>query len=261
MLKIDVRSNLKQVIQQIEGIRRDQLPFATALALTQTAIHVKRAEITEMQSVFDRPTPYTLGALFNKPATKQSLEAKVWIKSKFDAGKGNAPENFLLPEIEGGPRRMKRFELALQRIGVMPTGYQAVPGEEAPLDAYGNIPGPEIVRILSYLQAFGEQGYRANITEKRREALKKGTRTAYGYALFVVYPGRGGRGSHLHPGIWKRVYTGFGQAIVPLIMYVKPATYQKRFKFWEVAERTIAREFPREFEAAAMRALATARPA
>jgi hypothetical protein len=125
-----------------------------------------------------------------------------------------------------------------------------------PLDAYGNMERGEIVRILSYLQAFGEQGYKANITDKRKARLAKGTKTGYGYAYFVILPGKR---SHLHPGVWKRVHTGFGTAVLPMIMYVRKARYGKRFGFFTVAERVVAREFPRQFAEAVRQAMATAR--
>jgi hypothetical protein len=255
MLKIDVRHNLAAVKAQFDTLRKDQVPYATALALTRTAQAVKVGEVAEMARVFDRPTPYTLNSLYMKPATKRQLEARVWLKE--DTFKGTPATKYLLPQIEGGGRRMKRFELALQRVGAMPADYQAVPGERMPMDAYGNMERGEIVRILSYLKAFGEQGYRANITDKRRTRLAKGTKTAYGYAYFVVLPGS--KAKHLHPGIWKRVHTGFGSAILPMIMFVRKARYGKRFNFYQVAERVIAREFPRQFAEAARQAMATAR--
>jgi hypothetical protein len=78
-VKFDVRDNFPQVKRLLDAQQR-QMPFAVALALTRTAQDVKRAEQAEMRGVFDRPTPFTLNSLFTKPATKQSLEARVWVK-------------------------------------------------------------------------------------------------------------------------------------------------------------------------------------
>ena len=71
------------------GWERDQLPFATAKALTATGQRVKDAIRATMQVGFDRPTAYTLNATYMKPATKTNLICEVGIKNW--ASKGAPP--------------------------------------------------------------------------------------------------------------------------------------------------------------------------
>jgi hypothetical protein len=92
-------------------------------------------------------------------------------------GSGIVPERYLAAEIEGGQRREKASERALERMGILKPGMDVVPGADAPLDAYGNIPGSVMVRILSRLKAFSGQGYRINATAKSTAALRGGRQT------------------------------------------------------------------------------------
>jgi hypothetical protein len=251
---------LKEVIANIEGLARTQIPYAAAKALTKTAQDVKDAEVKQMSSSLDRPTPYTLGSLYVKSATKANLEAMVYFKDKSSAGKGNPAANWMQPEVEGGRRNVKRFESALQRIGVLPKGMYVVPGAACQLDVYGNIPAGLIVQILSYFQALGEQGYRANITDKRKAALAKGSKRTMkaGYEYFVSY-GKGTRSGrqHLPAGIYKRVSL-IGQGnIKPIMMFVKAPSYKKRFPFYEIAQKTINQMLLPRFDEAMKEALLT----
>lgn len=242
MFKIDVRSNIRDVLKGMESIRRDQVPFATALALTRTAQDVKAAEVDEMRKVFDRPTPYALNSLFIKPATKSNLSAAVWVKD--DVSKGTPAEKFILPEVEGGERRHKHFELALIRAGLMPSDMYAVPGDRIELDRYGNISGPLIEQILSALGAADTvSGHMSNRTMRSRK--RRGPRPEY----FVGRPGNG-KGPL---GIWQRV----GRGARPIIIFVKHPAYRPRFNFWAIAERVTEARFKPNFATAYNQAIAS----
>jgi len=112
----------------------------------------------------------------------------------------------------------------------MPVGMFAVPGRQAPLDGHGNVPGPFIVRMLSDLQAFGEQGYRANRKGKRRGARK----TNY---FFVPR-----KGSQLKPGVYWHMPGGL---LGVVFVFVSGTSYRKRFDFYGVAGRAYDRVAPR----------------
>lgn len=266
MIFVSVRSNVDQVAAQLDDTRRRQLPFALSLAINRVAKSIADEERAEMRRIFDRPTPYTIGALRVAAATKQSPTARVWFKD--ETSKGTPADRFLLPQVEGGARSHKRFERALQRIGILAANEYAVPAAGAKLDAYGNMSRGQIVQILSYLRAFGEQGYRANSTETTRAKLAKGTRSRRGIEYFVSR-GRGtwfgrrawkfGRMQNLPRGVYVRTPFGFGQAIKPVLLFVSKAQYHKRFDFYGVAERTTDRDFERELRRAVDEALASAR--
>jgi hypothetical protein len=252
VIRINVSSNTEAVIAQMNA-RRDQVPFATALALTRTAAVVKDAEVREMRDVFDRPTPYTLNALYMKPATKSNLQAVVWLKA--DTSKGTPADKYLTPQIRGGARSLKRFERALAAVGALPPDYMALPGAAAKLDSYGNMDRGQIVQLLSYFKAFPEMGYRANITDARKAKLARGTKSRLGFVYFVGRPA----GGKLPLGIWQRFNFGHGSAIKPIMIFVPSVLYNAVFDFDYVAKNTIAREFPVQFRQALIEAQASAR--
>jgi len=259
-IKIEFKG-LKELQSMMTDLEKNQMPFALAKALTKTAQDVKEAEIKQMPSYLDRPTPYTQNSLYVKPATKKDLTSMVYFKDRSGVGKGNPAANYIQPQVEGGKRNLKRFESALRRIGVLPAGMYVAPGEACQLDAYGNIPGSFIVQILSYFRAFGEQGYRANITDQRKASLKRGSKKKLGYEYFVS-KGKGewfGRKQHLRPGIYKRVGFAAGSAIKPIMMFVKEPSYQKRFPFYETAQKVIDRNLCNNFNEAMDDAIKTAK--
>ncbi len=229
-----------------------QIAFATAKALTDTAKAVQEKQKREMRDVFNRPTPYTLDATYIKPATKEKLVAEVGLKNF--ASKATPAIKFLAPNVKGGGRRLKRFEKALQAVGAMPAGFRAVPGNAAQLDQYGNIKPSQIVQILSWFKAFPEMGYRANMSDKRRASLQKGSKKRQGFAYFAGRPG-----NRLPDGIWQRYTFAKGSAIKPVLIFVRHANYQAIYDFDYVSKKVAEREMPALIDAAVEYALRTAR--
>lgn len=251
-MAIDVRDAVRQLTAGIL-VEEKQVKFATRVALTRTAKKVEAAELHEMRDIFDRPTPFTLSGLFVRPATTTNLTAEV--KLKDFASKSSTPAaTYMAAQIKGGTRRQKRFERALQSVGALPPGYRVVPGEGAELDAYGNMSRGQIVQILSFFNAFPEAGYKANMSDKRRESLARGSKTRQGMAYFVGRPG-----DRLPLGVYQRVHFAGGSAIRPVMIFVREVTYQATFDFGYVAEKTIERHFASEFQRALDEARATQR--
>lgn len=222
------RVESKDVMRSLQNLAAEDAPFVTAYALTKTGQDIKEAELRSMKDVFDRPTRFTLNALFLKPATKRDLVAEVYFKEGF----GSIPAwRYLGPQVEGGPRVHKAHERRLIAAGHMRSNEFAVPGQGIKLDQYGNIPGSTIERILSQVKAAGGSGYEANATNSRRSKAKRKNGQ-----YFVLRPGsndvRANR--NVAPGIYYR--SGMG-GMVPVIMFVKPPRYQKRLPFYEIAER------------------------
>ncbi len=217
MLQFDIRSNASEVIRQFDALKQRHLPQARVNAADRIGRYVYAALRSEMAEVFDRPTPWALGGLrYQKPSLAAPL-VRIWLEEF--SGKGIPAARFLTAEIEGGARKPKRFELALQAKGLMPVGSYAVPGRQAPLDAYGNVPGSFIVRMLSDLQAFGEMGYRANRRGERRGARK----TNY---FFVPK-----KGSHLKPGVYWHMPGGL---LGTVFVFVSKAAYRQRYDFYGI---------------------------
>ena len=97
----------------------------------------------------------------------------VTIEPAYMGGKGIDPQKILNAQAWGGRRHDKRSEVALRRAGILPTGYQTAipddarggpyPGSD---DGRGNLRGAFLVQLISYFRAFGEQGYKANMSAK-----------------------------------------------------------------------------------------------
>lgn len=251
---IKIEHDFDSLLKNISNVEKRQIPFALSKAINETAKKTKDSLIHEMRDVFDRPTPYTLSSIFIKPSNKRNLSAIVGLKDA--ATKAIPASKFLTAQITGGVRRLKRYEVALRSIGVLPSNYFTVPGEGAKLDAYGNMSRGQIIQILSYFNAFGESGFRANATDKTRARLRKGTKkTIHGISYFAVQPGE----SDLHPGIWMRIHSGFGIAIRAVLIFVDRVLYDPTFDFAFVSETTNKKLFGSEFSKALLEANRTAR--
>lgn len=252
-MQISIKSNIESVIKNLDVIAKKQIPFAISLALNRTGQKVKDALIQDMKKSFDRPTPFTLNALQQTVSTKKNLTTKIWTKRSV---RFSQKQHYLEPNIFGVNREHKAFERALHRIGILPVGMKAVPGSAAKLDSYGNMNRGQIVQILSYFKAFGEQGYAANITEKRKRSLARGTKKRIGYTYFVGRPGNG----KLPLGIYQRFRFYGGAAIKPILIFV-PASmgYKKRWDFFSIGRKVVEKEFENEFRRAINEAIKTAK--
>ena len=225
---------IKELTQKLNDISKKQLPFALAKALTNTAQAVKAAEIEEMKKVFDRPTPYTLKSLFIESATKSKLQSKVWVKDE--------AVKYITPHISGGERKVKRSEMHLQRARRLQLGMFLTPGQGAKLNKYGNISGGKITQILSVLKAHPDPY--AWTSKRSRQRNKK---------LPEYFAISGEKPSHLAPGVYQRS----GRKIKPILAFVKKPQYKQRYKFFDVAQKIVAKEFWKKFEEAFKYAMAT----
>ena len=221
-----VKAAIRQYGDQITKV-------ALPKALTRTAFDVRGALRDSLASTFDRPTPYTLNSTYVQAAAPSNPRA--WVGFRENSGKGTPAARYLLPNVDGGGRRQKRAEVQLRNSGVMPPGRYAVPGEEAELDAYGNMKRGQLVKILSAVRAFGEQGYTAN---RSRTAKSRGKRRHEGY--FAAPPGNR---SGLPPGIYKRDAADPR----PVLLFVKAPSYRPRFRFHAIVERAVRERFPVRF--------------
>ena len=179
--------------------------------------------------------------------TKTQAEDKQESSVDFDkwGNKTNVTvEKVLAANIYAGTRKHKRHEIALNRAGILPDGMGIVPGDAAKLDQYGNMTGGQIVQIVAWFKAFGEQGYKANINDKGRARIGRDKKSGQrGFAYFALQQKRG----KLLPGVYQRFQTAFGSAIKPVMIFVRMPSYRKRFDFYGVADRAARKEFARAF--------------
>lgn len=244
MTGINVLVDTKRLEQKLTSLERSQLPYATRVALTRTAVKTRATVQKFMGLALDRPTPFTIRGVLYKPSTAQSPVAEVFLRD--EAVKGTPPVKYLQHLVEGGQRRQKRFERALASTGRLERNEAAVPARAMRLNRYGNVAASKITQILSQTKSFSESGYLANVTERSKA---KGGRNKY----FIPRPG-----SNLARGVYER--HGYkGRGIRPVLLFLPLSRYEKQFKFYEAVRQDVRRRYEGEFRAALQQALRTAR--
>lgn len=239
---LSVRDNIKEVQRELSAIARDQLPFASAVAITRTAKILDRELAQEVKAELDNPTPYIAKATFSTSAKKQDLNATVGIRDQ--ASRGASPAQYVQEHFSGDNRGMKPYEVALQSIGALPRGMRAVPGNGIKLDRFGNPNRRDVQEVIGAVRrgiaVFKGKGKRTVLT---------------GY--FVRLPGdRRPQARHLEPGIWRRIGK---DAVIPVFLFIDEAGYRKRFDLPKLARTVIDRNFNAELAKAIDQAVRTAR--
>lgn len=253
-MKINVSHNFPEV-QAALAKAASQVPFALAVALNNTAEKARVNVRNQMASVFDKPTPWVLNSLRVKRATKSNQEAELAFK---DRNSAESSRSMVEPHVFGGKRHFKAMEARLLNMGLMPAGYNAVPGAAAKLDAYGNMSPGQISQLLNVLGTYTEAGYnKANAKTVGRLAKGNVKKNIYGFEYWVNKV-NSIKARHLQPGVYQRVKTGFGTSLKPVLIFVKKANYKQRLNFFAITQTTVDREFVGEFNAAFDEALRTA---
>lgn len=241
-----------RVRKQLEALSDLQIREASAKALNDAAFQLRRDMQAHMRSTFDRVTPWIERSPKVIMATANKLEVSILPTYRSDAGTtggkvGVDPQQVLQAQEYGGRRADKRSEVRLRRAGILPTGYQtAIPSTPFPGsdDGRGNIRGPFLTQLLSYLQTFGDAGYRANMGKAalKRMHERGGKSNSFvgpvrGRRYIVTYGGmRGGarqtqkgefdqRMANLPAGIWAVQGTG-GVDVRPVLMFVRQGNYR-----------------------------------
>lgn len=249
LLTLSFGDDIRKATALLDDVQRKQIPFASSVALNNTAAEVQEA-LRQGTSKFDRPKPLTQKGTYLKRSTKLNLVAEVGLKQR---SSGGPVDEYLQAEIDGGHRADKRSEILLRRAGLLPAGFQTRPGSGARLDAYGNMSRGQIVQILSYFRAFGgiEQSGRDGRKKTLSARLNRGNVKKAAIEYFVVpagYPG-------LAMGIWQRK----ARKVSPVLIFIKPPTYRKRYDFYGIALKTAQSRINQNFNDALRHALDTAR--
>ena len=247
MIRIDLKtSGLKQLAnaaKSLGGIEK-QAKFAATVAITRTASLIKTALVEEMKQKFDRPTPTTLNSIMMKPATKTNPEAVVWLKDREMGGKQSlSMAQIIGHQFKGGPRNIKRLEMRLFRLGILPAGMYVAPGRGA----------GDVTAMLTQLGAFVEPGIRSMSDRTHSKLRKKGTLAATG-------SGRGMRVKRSEYivkqplGIWKVIAKG---RVEPVLAFIRKPNYTKRIEWEKVAARVANKNLIPELNKAFKQAMAS----
>jgi hypothetical protein len=191
-------------------------------ALSDTVDDLHTRETMEMEQVFDRPTPYVKRGLKKRyPGKEGVLRAGIYFE---EWPFGHSPADIVAPHVFGGPRRMKGSE---RKLG----GHWTVMAQGYPRNQNGNIPGGR------YTQMLNEVGALLDVPTKKRTAAEK--RAARGWQFFIV---RNEAGDPIGVAE-KRGRTG----VKMMLAFTRQPNYQKRFQYFEVAQRQVAYSLPLHF--------------
>ena len=237
-MQISFEADIAALRAELPRWANERIPSITRNALNDVAEDAVGAEIAKIRGVFDRPTAFTERAVVfprHLRATKDRLEAVVMLR---DESSGTPPAKYLAPEVRGGARPPKPFEKRLRAMGVMRPDEFATIAMGYRRNAYGNIPGPTYVAMLSQLKAFAEVGFKMNETSRSRKRAGKARSRRY----FVPAEESG-----LRRGVYQRV----GNKVQAVLIFVSQPTYRRRYDFGQAtrakAERTFAAYFRRHF--------------
>lgn len=249
-MQISVKAQIADAMRMIDDVHKRHIPFASVYAATLTAREVMAAEVQTMRRVFDRPTPYAVNALYVQPATKSEPVATVEFKEF--AGKGVPAKRFLNPNIHGGVRSHKSHERMLG--GLLNSSYM-VPSKLVEKDTYGGVPGAFFKKIVSQLKVSSDPTQNASGSRRSKGKRK--------FEAYFVHPKRK-MILRRHSPYTEIVTDENGNTrtrkkwhIEPALIAVRAPHYQKIFPFYEVAQATVEREFPRQFVVALERAIST----
>ena len=145
--------------------------LALVEGLTQAAFHLRATEKKEIKDSIKNPIARTENStLFT--VDKKALTVDFFINDNA-AKRGVSPAQYLAPLIFGTTRKSKAME------GYFGGKYFLVPSPQTKLDAFGNIPGRQVTRMLSDLKAFGEVGSTMNAKGGKRGVKKQKKKDGY----------------------------------------------------------------------------------
>jgi cation transport regulator ChaB len=248
-MKLSVKIDGIAAMQSALSDRSKQFEWATIVSLTRTAKEVQVATYAEMASKFDRPTPITMKSLRIRPATRQKIEAEVFLKSWEVGGKNlRSMEEMIGHQFRGGDRLRKRMEEAFTRAGLINSGEYLVPGPDAKLDQYGNLSRGQTQQIYAALRLFWDRYQNpTNSARSKRHAA------AAGRMFWSAGPNSPAKRRR---GVW----SVYGQDTPKLILIVLPrVSYKRRINLPLIAQRVIDSRFKQIFNEEFSKAMASAR--
>ena len=130
----EIKFDPKKLINEITELEKVILPNILYKSLNRAVFRTSREDLRDATAkTFANPVPFTLKSfLYDKPQqTANFLESRIYIRD--DAPKGNAPADYLSPQIAGGSVWRTRFQRRLKARGFLggSQGEYMIPGHLA----------------------------------------------------------------------------------------------------------------------------------
>ena len=120
MATAEIKFDPKQLIGKITELEKVILPNVLYQSLNKAVFRTSREELRDAAAnTFTNKVPFTLKSfLYDKPRQQGNfLESRIYIRD--DAPKGNAPADYLSPQITGGSVYRTRFQKRLETKGFL----------------------------------------------------------------------------------------------------------------------------------------------
>lgn len=203
---ITLTSNFVAAAQALPEVISRQIGYAAQRTVNDLAFAIKETVDSEMESVFHKPTPWTMKAINVLKDMKGNFELtpgsgpKASPRKNFMSYVGLVQE-FVQPDVAavlrqgttnrrgawgdkqyekalshqfgGGERRYKDMEGLLLNKKLIKPGYYVIPAAGCPLDQYDNPQKGFIMQMLTYFDAMRDSGVKSNMGEKGRQRLNK----------------------------------------------------------------------------------------
>ncbi|WP_392563216.1 hypothetical protein RHO12_12740 (plasmid) [Orbus sturtevantii] len=213
-------SDLLELSSKLQRIQ-NQIPYATALALTKTARSIEQAQKKALIRKLDRPTPFTVNSVGSIAARKDNLFAKVFVR--------DIAAEYLKPFEFGGEHKLNS-KAVLAPINVT-------------LNKYGNLPRTKMKQLTNRKDTFvGEVGGISGVWQRvkpRKSKKKKGRSARSPNGLRVD------RQKQPHPKL--------------LISFEDPLEVKPILGYMDRAEKMISTLFPTNLESSIREAIRTAK--
>lgn len=280
-LKLDVTSNIKSVLKQIEDINKNQIPFATSRAMEKTVLEARDDVYKSIPLAFDRP-----GRQFLKKGrkTRQGVRSG-WIRadwpSKRDLIKGQRGEASVY--IWGGPRdtaaaKSKGSNIdEIIRRNVNGTSTRNV-SLNTPVVVFGRKmiiqPSGWLLSHPKHKNEIFKLNKNGNIGALRKNIIKaKNDKRNY---LVVELGGFSkNRNKDLPPGIYRKVYTDYkykqqprtsrgrlqrASKLIKILTFARIRKHKKKWDFPSIVNRSYDKSFTGHFRREFREAVRTAKP-
>lgn len=167
-MRFTVQSDLERLTKRLTNIQREQVPFATSMALNTVAGDVANAITVQMSRHLDNPTPFTEKAYQGRRNTfkgQRATKRKLFV----DIIPGKIQESYLKFQIEGGTRRPAQTAIF-------------VPTRVSPKNKHGNVTRGQRKNMIAGKGKFFSAGPRE---EKTAGVYKRTGETIQPMAFYV----------------------------------------------------------------------------
>ena len=141
-MEVVIKSNIDQVVKGLSRIQRKQIPFATSVAINDTAFGLQKEIKRQMPTKLDRPTPWTVSGVLVRKSKKTDLEAFVYMAGARGLPKESVDRNqYMKYQVNGGTRYPKKTKIP-------------VPSKNLKVNKYGNMPRNKIKSLVKQKDVF-----------------------------------------------------------------------------------------------------------